>query len=74
MRCERGKQVQKTQRQRRRERERELLTLCPSPHTLSRRINGEQTRMVRPARNAQTEYDMNMSGACHVNTILRRGA
>ena len=48
------------------------LTFPPALHTLSR-TSGEQTKMVNPAKNRHAEYDMNITGHCHVNIIFRRG-
>ena len=51
------------------------LTFCPSPHAspFLYPINGVHTNTVKPPRNPHTEYAMNISGACHVNTIFLRG-
>lgn len=51
-----------------------MLTFAPSVQPFSSSsINGVITSSVSPRRNKQTEYDMNMIGHCHTNTMLRLG-
>lgn len=49
-----------------------IRTLWPTLQFPPSRMKGVQTRIVRPAKNAHTEYDINIKGPCHVNTITSK--